>query len=108
MIFLIIPLGALGGLMGPSMNQIMTARVEKNAQGELQGALASIQAAGNIVAPIVMTQVLFAFTAESAMIYFPGAAFLLAAVLTAASLLPFRKAIEADRANAALVAEKTS
>lgn len=108
MIFLIIPLGALGGLMGPSMNQIMTSRVEKNAQGELQGALASIQAGGNILAPIVMTQILFSFTSENAMVYFPGAAFLLAAVLTAASLLPFRKAIAADRASAGSVAEKAT
>lgn len=105
MIFFIIPLGALGGLMGPAMNQIMTARVEKNAQGELQGALASVQAAGNIIAPIVMTQILFAFTAEDTPIYFPGAAFLLAGVLTAISLLPFRKAITADRARTALAGE---
>jgi DHA1 family tetracycline resistance protein-like MFS transporter len=97
MIFLIIPIGALGGLLGPAMSQIMTARVEKNAQGELQGALASVQAAGNIIAPIVMTQTLFAFTAEDAAIYFPGAAFLLAATLTALSLVPFWKGLQAGR-----------
>jgi DHA1 family tetracycline resistance protein-like MFS transporter len=43
MVFLIIPFGALAGVLGPAINQIMTARTPKNAQGELQGAIASVQ-----------------------------------------------------------------
>lgn len=88
MVFMIIPLGAFAGVLGPSLNQIMTARVPRNAQGELQGAIASVQALGNVFAPLVMTQTFFYFTHSGAPIYFPGAAFALASVVCAFSLAP--------------------
>jgi DHA1 family tetracycline resistance protein-like MFS transporter len=88
MVFVIIPFGALGGLLGPAMNQIMTARVPRNAQGELQGAIGSVQALGNVFAPIAMTQILFYFTSSNAPVYFPGAAFALAAVACSISMIP--------------------
>jgi len=88
MVFVIIPFGALAGLLGPALNQIMTARVPRNAQGELQGAIASVQALGNVFAPLVMTQTFFYFTHSGAPIYFPGAAFALAAVVCTISLIP--------------------
>lgn len=88
MIFVIIPFGALAGFLNPSLNQIMTARVPRNAQGELQGAIASVQALGNVFSPIVMTQTLYYFTHSDAPVYFPGAAFALACVVTAISMIP--------------------
>ncbi len=88
MIFAIIPFGALAGLLGPSMNQIMSSRAPKNAQGELQGAIASVQALGNIFAPLAMTQTFFYFTHSGAPVYFPGAAFALAAIVCTISLIP--------------------
>lgn len=88
MVFVIIPFGALGGLLGPALNQIMTARVPRNAQGELQGAIASVQALGNMISPIAMTQTFFYFTHSNAPVYFPGAAFILATIVTTLSLLP--------------------
>ena len=94
MIFVIIPFGALSGFLGPALNQIMTARVPRNAQGELQGALASVQALGNVFSPIVMTQTLFYFTHKDAPAYFPGAAFALAAIITAISMLPLIKGLQ--------------
>ena len=83
MVFVIVPFGSLAGVFNPAINQIMTARVERNAQGELQGALASVQALTNISSPLVMTQTLFYFTHADAPLYLPGAAFLLAAVVCA-------------------------
>jgi DHA1 family tetracycline resistance protein-like MFS transporter len=88
MVFVLIPLGAPGGLLNPALSQIMTARVPRNAQGELQGALASVQALGNIVSPLIMTQTFFYFTHSDAPVRFPGAAFLLAAIMTSLSILP--------------------
>jgi DHA1 family tetracycline resistance protein-like MFS transporter len=82
MVFAIVAAGALGGFYSPAMNQILTSRVEANAQGELQGALASIQALGNIFSPILMTQTLHHFTSAGAPVYLPGAAFFLAAGIT--------------------------
>lgn len=87
-VFLIIPFGALGGVLGPAMNQIMSARAPKNAQGELQGAIASVQALANVFAPVAMTQTFFFFTHSSAPAYFPGAAFALAAIVCALSMIP--------------------
>lgn len=88
MVFLIIPFGALAGVLGPAMNQIMTTRVPKNAQGELQGAIGSVQSLASVFAPLAMTQTLHYFTYENAPVYFPGAAFALAAIVCAISLLP--------------------
>ena len=81
-------LGALGGVLGPAHEPIMTTRVPRNAQGELQGAIASVQALASIFAPFMLTQTLHYFTTENAPVYFPGAAFTLAAVVCAISLLP--------------------
>ena len=88
MVFVIIPLGAFSGVLGPALNQIMTARTPRNAQGELQGAIASVQSLSNIFAPLAMTQTFHYFTSPGAPIYFPGAAFALASVFCAISLIP--------------------
>ncbi len=60
----------------------------RNAQGELQGAIASVQALGNVFSPVVVTQTFFYFTHSHAPVYFPGAAFILAAIITAVSMIP--------------------
>lgn len=88
MVFVIIPFAALGGLLSPALNQIMTSRVARNAQGELQGAIASVQALSNMFSPIVMTQTLFYFTHSDAPVIFPGAAFVLAGLVTIISMIP--------------------
>jgi DHA1 family tetracycline resistance protein-like MFS transporter len=94
MVFVIIPIGALAGLLGPSLNQIMTARAPKNAQGELQGAIGSVQALSNVFAPLAMTQTFFFFTHKSAPFYFPGAAFALASIVCAISMIPLMRGLK--------------
>ncbi|MEQ1785241.1 MAG: TCR/Tet family MFS transporter, partial [Hyphomonadaceae bacterium] len=93
MVFIIIPIGALVGVLNPAMNQIMSVRTPKNAQGELQGALASVQSVANIFSPLLLTQTFHYFTAAGAPIYFPGAAFALAAVICAISILPLLRGL---------------
>jgi DHA1 family tetracycline resistance protein-like MFS transporter len=93
MVFLIIPFGALAGVIGPSINQIMSVRTPKNAQGELQGAIASVQSLANVFAPLVMTQTFHYFTAPGAPVFFPGAAFTLASIVCAISLLPLMRGL---------------
>ncbi|MEQ8557350.1 MAG: TCR/Tet family MFS transporter [Henriciella sp.] len=104
MIYAIIPLSALGGVFGPSLNQVMSGLTPRNAQGELQGATASLNAFSIIFAPLLMTQTLHAFSAADAPVYFPGAAFLLAAILTGLSLIPFFLGIRANRKEVASLA----
>jgi MFS transporter, DHA1 family, tetracycline resistance protein len=94
MVFLVIPIGSLAGVLGPALNQIMTARVEPNAQGELQGAMASVQAFGSIFSPLVMTQTFHAFTQPDAPVQAPGAAFVLAALVTALAIPPLLKGLQ--------------
>lgn len=88
MIFMLIPIGSLAGLIQPALNQILTSRVERNAQGELQGAMASIQSFGQIFAPLIFTQTLTHFSVPEAPVYFPGAAFVLASCITVIAIFP--------------------
>jgi MFS transporter, DHA1 family, tetracycline resistance protein len=69
----------------PSMNALASQRVAANAQGELQGAIACLYSLSAIAGPPLMTQVFAYFSAATAPVYFPGAAFLTAAALTLAS-----------------------
>jgi MFS transporter, DHA1 family, tetracycline resistance protein len=77
----------------PSLNALMSQKVPHNAQGELQGAVASVYSLSAIIGPPLMTQVFGLFSSAAAPIYFPGAAFLTAAVLTVASAALFSRAM---------------
>jgi DHA1 family tetracycline resistance protein-like MFS transporter len=77
----------------PSMNALASQQVPANAQGELQGAVAGLYSLSCIVGPPLMTQVFGHFSDRSAGLYFPGAAFLTAALLTAGCALLFARAL---------------
>jgi MFS transporter, DHA1 family, tetracycline resistance protein len=81
--------GALGALAGPAMQGIASGQVGASQQGELQGGLSSIASLTSIISPLVMTHSFSYFVSAEAPVYLPGAAFLLAALLTVASLLLF-------------------
>ncbi|MGC9371109.1 MAG: MFS transporter [Paracoccaceae bacterium] len=81
----LIPLAALGLMAPPALQGMMSHRVGDDAQGALQGAIASTRALATILSPLAMTATFSAFTAPGAAFYLPGAPFLLAAVLMLAS-----------------------
>jgi DHA1 family tetracycline resistance protein-like MFS transporter len=87
MLFPILAIGGLQGLGMPSINAIMSKQLGPERQGELQGGMASVMGLAAIVGPITLTQTLAHFSAPDARPYFPGAAFLLASLLAAISLL---------------------
>jgi DHA1 family tetracycline resistance protein-like MFS transporter len=89
MIYVLIFCGALTGMAPPAINAIASSRVDRSAQGELSGAVASVNAIATILSPIVMTQTLFYFSREGAPIHFPGAPFLVASAATLLALVPF-------------------
>ncbi|MEZ5947021.1 MAG: TCR/Tet family MFS transporter [Hyphomonas sp.] len=95
--YLIIPFSSLGGVAAPAVNSLMSSVTPANAQGELQGANSSLNAMAMIIGPLTMNTVLYSFTRDGAAVHFAGAAFLLAAVLTALSMLPFLKGVAANR-----------
>ncbi len=83
--------GALSGLAGPAMNAIASGQIGSTQQGELQGGLSSMMSLTSIISPPMMTQVFGFYSGGGATIYFPGAPFLLAAVLSVFSLALFIK-----------------
>lgn len=80
-------LGLLQGLAYPSMNAIMSKQVPPDHQGELQGAVSSMMSLTTIIGPLLMTQTLGRFSGAGAPLHFPGAAFVLAAILGTIALM---------------------
>lgn len=89
MVFLFIPFTALSALVTPAVQGMMSNRIPNDAQGELQGAVAAISSIAFVVTPLFMAGLFQFFTAKDGWIYFPGAPFLAAAVLSALAILPF-------------------
>jgi DHA1 family tetracycline resistance protein-like MFS transporter len=85
----------LGGFAGPALQAIVTKQVPDNEQGQLQGTLTSTMSATAIVGPLLMTSVFAYFTSGNAPFYFPGAAFIVAAVFVAIALVIIVKRGEA-------------
>ncbi|MEM7213943.1 MAG: TCR/Tet family MFS transporter [Pseudomonadota bacterium] len=80
--YLGIPLYALGaGCAGPALQAIATRYADPNQQGHLQGALTSIGGIAAIGGPALSAASFSYFTAENAPIDFPGAYFLLGAIV---------------------------
>jgi DHA1 family tetracycline resistance protein-like MFS transporter len=71
----------LGGISGPGLQAIISGSVPSNEQGELQGSLTSVISITSIVGPLVMSNLFAFFTGPIAPFYFPGAPFMLAALL---------------------------
>ena len=93
MMYVWIVVGAGSGLIMPAMNGIMSRQIPANAQGELQGILGSVASSTFIVSPVAMTQLFAYFSSPSAPVYFPGAAFALAGILTLGSALTMAVAL---------------
>lgn len=82
MMFAILGVYAMGGIAGPSVQGIISGQVPANEQGEVQGALTSLTSTTSIFGPLIMANLFSYFTATNAPVYFPGAPYLLGAVLT--------------------------
>lgn len=84
-VYALIAAGSLTGLVFPSINAILSSRVDASNQGALQGGLASLASIAAIVGPLAMTQALAAGAERG----FAGGAFLLASLLAGATFLIF-------------------
>ncbi len=80
-IYLGVILQAFGAIAGPAVQSMISAKAGPDRQGEVQGALASLQGLTAIVSPLAAGWLFEAFTGPGASVHFPGAPFL-AAVLT--------------------------
>lgn len=80
-----IPLGALFGLVNPSMQALMTRRVDATEQGQLQGANGSLMGIAGVVAPPVYTWVFGIGVNPAHSTQVPGSPYYLASVLALAA-----------------------
>lgn len=81
---------SLGGLVMPSLQSIMSRAVPPDAQGSLQGAVASTIGLAAIAGPPLMTGIFGYFSRPAAAVYFPGAPYACAALLALTSLAVLR------------------
>lgn len=86
MVYPIIVVGALAGIGQPALQGVISRIVPANAQGELQGAMTSMQSLSMVLGPLMMSRVFEHYSGSDAPVALPGAPFLLASVLTLVAL----------------------
>lgn len=89
---MLIPMTALGAVITPALQAMMSRATPDSQQGELQGVLASLHAMSMVISPLLMTSVFAHFIQPNTAIYLPGAPFLLALVLMLVGVLLFLRA----------------
>ena len=87
LLFVGIALLSAGAISGPAVQAMVSARAGADRQGEMQGALASLQGLTAIVSPLVAGWLFGRFTSASAPVHFPGAPFLLASGIYAVAFV---------------------
>ncbi|MEO1196156.1 MAG: hypothetical protein AAFX45_08295, partial [Pseudomonadota bacterium] len=83
------PLTALGAVVTPAVQGLMSRAVPDDAQGELQGLVSSAMALALIISPLIMASVFAAFSGEGAPVVLPGAPFLVSMALMGLCLVVF-------------------
>ena len=89
MMFALLATWFFAAIVMPTMNGFMSHRISPDAQGELQGAVASLFSLAAIIGPPFMTHLFARFTAPASSVHVPGAAFLAASLLALGSLAIF-------------------
>jgi len=82
---------AMQSFVQPSLMAMLSRRATPETQGEVQGISSMALGIGSIVAPLVLTQPMAYFTSANAPFYFPGAAFVVAAIFGGAALTVLRQ-----------------
>lgn len=82
---------ALAGLYQPSLNNMISSRLNASEQGELQGAVGAITGLAMMIGPLPMTYLFEKFTATKGTdgLYLPGAPFIFGAGLSVIALILF-------------------
>jgi DHA1 family tetracycline resistance protein-like MFS transporter len=101
MVYLGIAVSAMQGLVFPCLQGLMSAEVGPSEQGELQGAVASIQSLSAIIGPPLMTGTFAHFSGPAADPWFPGAPFVLSVGFVILAYAIFTRAMGLRRTVAA-------
>ena len=97
MVFCVQLTSAWQGVSGAAMQSIISQRTPPDQQGELQGAVSSVNGLGAIIGPLAMTQTLAYYSDPARSPPFHGAAFALASVLALGACALFYASTRADR-----------
>lgn len=81
-----VPVFALIGFFNPSVQGLMTRRVDPTEQGQLQGVNSSLTGIAGLIGPLLFTNVFAAFVGPAAWMDLPGAPFLVAALILLVAL----------------------
>jgi DHA1 family tetracycline resistance protein-like MFS transporter len=92
-----IPVMALWGVSGASIQALMTQRVSPSQQGQLQGANTSVQSVSQMVGPFLFTLTFAYFIDAQAPLLLPGAPFLLASALLLLALVMAARTLSSAR-----------
>jgi DHA1 family tetracycline resistance protein-like MFS transporter len=77
----------LGGICEPAIQSLISNKIPQNEQGEVQSALTGLISLSSIVGPPVMSNLFSIFANKGSFYYFPGAAFILGALITIISTI---------------------
>ena len=94
MIYVALAIGSLGGIANPAVQSVMSRQAGPSAQGELQGAVASITSIAAVLSPMFMTQLFSTSRRPDAPVQFPGAPYLVSAVLVFLCVLICARAVK--------------
>jgi DHA1 family tetracycline resistance protein-like MFS transporter len=83
----VMPILALWGLAGPSLQSLMTRQIDPTEQGRLQGAIASMGAIAGVIGPYLFTRVYAAGIDPARTDQLPGAPYYMAAAAVALALM---------------------
>jgi len=74
------PISALGAVVTPTLQGLLSRAISNDRQGELQGVISSVRSMAQILSPLAMTQIFWLATSGGGA-HLPGAPFLLSAAL---------------------------
>ncbi len=89
LVWLFLPFACLSDMAPPNATGIASNLVDEDRQGLLQGVIASLSAIAAVTAPLIVTPLFRIFAAPDAVVYLPGAPFLLTALLLLISAAVF-------------------
>ncbi len=75
------------GLAGPALQSYISDHIPPNEQGQIQGGITSVISLTSIIGPLLMTTLFSYFSRKEVHPYFPGAPFILSAVLAVVALI---------------------
>jgi DHA1 family tetracycline resistance protein-like MFS transporter len=95
MLYASIAFGSLGGIANPAVQSVMSREAGPSAQGELQGAIASLASVAAVLSPVFMTQTFSYFSTSAAPVLFPGMPYLVSGIFVFVCVLICARAVKA-------------